>query len=98
RADAAAVTDEVSWVGVRRGGIILRGEPVVEAEVAGCRLHAVELAVEVPLAGEAGRITGHLDPLRDGGFGPRQEDAAALRDPVVYAHAVRVTTGKQRGT
>src|SRR5579875_1326438 len=50
RADLLAVADIVARVDVR--GVVLGGEPVVEAEVARRRLVAVEAAIQVPLARE----------------------------------------------
>ena len=63
----------------------------------GRRLGAVELAVEVPLAREAGRVAGVLEQLGDGHLGAGQVDARVLLDPVADADPVRVPAGEQGG-
>ena len=64
-ADGLAVAGEVVRIEVAGDGIVLRGEPMLEAMVTRLRLRRlVELAVHVPLAAVAGRIAGPLQECK----------------------------------
>lgn len=95
-ADCFAVADVVFWIGVRRAGVVLGGEPVVEAGGIGLGLGGgVEPAIAVPFSGEAGGVAGFFKELGNGDLGGAHVDAAVAGDEVVNAGAVGAATGHE---
>ena len=97
RADGLAVADEVGGVGVARGGVVLRVEPVVEAVVAGRGFGAIDEAVEMPFAGVTGAVAGAFEERGDGDFVRAEADAGARGNPVADAGTVGVAAGHETG-
>ena len=58
RSDRNGVADKVVGIAVVGQAVVLGGKPMIEAVVVGLRSGDVELAVEVPLAGEGGVVAG----------------------------------------
>lgn len=97
RSDGLAVADEIGGVGVARGGVVLRVEPVVEAVVARRGFGAIDEAVEMPFAGVTGAVAGAFEEGGDGDFVRAEADAGARGNPVADAGAVGVAAGHEAG-
>ena len=96
--DRLAVLHEVVGVVVVGQGVVLRGEPVVEAVVARLGLPGqFEAAVEVPLAHVAGGVAGPAQQRGHGDLLLAHVHGAERGDPVVDADAKRGAPGHQAG-